>query len=122
MPDAGHKAAAWQLLTQPAGVSADLLRSVAAAFHQPEQAGLLAEYADAYFAVLPELWSASGGHLRVARAGALFPVTQASTGLVAQIDDFLAAAPREAGLERVLAECRDQVQRALRSRALRPPD
>jgi hypothetical protein len=72
--------------------------------------------------VLPELWSASGGHLRVARAGALFPVTQASTGLVAQIDDFLAAAPREAGLERVLAECRDQVQRALRSRALRPPD
>ena len=116
--DAEHKNAAWQLLAKSADISADLLRSVATAFHQPEQAELLAPYAQRYFEVLPEIWSASGGHLRVARCAALFPVTAASQELVDRIDGFLAAGEREPGLVRVLIERRDQVLRALRSRAL----
>jgi aminopeptidase N len=116
--DAGHKEAAWQLLAKSADISADLLRSVATAFHQPVQAQLLAPYAQRYFEVLPEIWSASGGHLRVARCAALFPVTAASQELVDRIDAFLAAGEREPGLVRVLIERRDQVLRALRSRAL----
>jgi aminopeptidase N len=116
--DAEHKDAAWQLLAQSADISADLLRSVAFAFHQPEQGKLLAPYARRYFDVLPEIWSASGGHLRVARGAALFPVTAASAELIDQIDSFLAAGQREPGLVRVLIERRDQVLRALRSRAL----
>ena len=82
------------------------------------QAELLAPYAQRYFEVLPEIWSASGGHLRVARCAALFPVTAASQELVDRIDAFLAAGEREPGLVRVLIERRDQVLRALRSRAL----
>jgi aminopeptidase N len=116
--DSEHKAAAWQLLAESADISADLLRSVASGFHQPEQAELLAPYAKRYFDVLPEIWTASGGHLRVARAAALFPVTAASQELISQIDEFLAAGEREPGLSRVLIERRDQVMRALRSRAL----
>jgi aminopeptidase N len=116
--DAGHKAAAWELLAESADISADLLRSVASAFHQPEQAPLLAPYARRYFDVLPDIWSASGGHLRVARGAALFPITAASQELIDEIDEFLAAAGREPGLVRVLIERRDQVLRALRSRAL----
>jgi aminopeptidase N len=116
--DDEHKAAAWNLLTQSADISADLLRSVAFAFHQPEQAALLAPYARRYFDVLPDIWSASGGHLRVARGAALFPVTAASRDLIDQIDEFLAAGGQEPGLVRVLIERRDQVRRALRSRAL----
>jgi aminopeptidase N len=116
--DDRHKAAAWRLLTESADIPADLLHSVASAFHQPEQAELLAPYTERYFDVLPEIWSASGGHLRVARAAALFPVTAASEELIGQIDQFLAAEPREPGLARVLMERRDLVRRALRSRAL----
>ena len=116
--DAEHKAAAWQVLANSADISADLLRSVAIAFHQPEQAELLAPYARRYFEVLPAIWSASGGHLRVARGAALFPVTAASQELIDQIDAFLAVGGREPGLVRVLIERRDQVRRALRSRAL----
>jgi len=116
--DAEHKEAAWRLLADSAEISTDLLRSVATAFHQPEQAELLAPYVRRYFEVLPEIWSASGGHLRVARGAALFPVTAASQELVAQIDAFLAVGEREPGLVRVLIERRDQVLRALRSRAL----
>ncbi len=116
--DAKHKAAAWQLLTDPAGVPAELLRSVARAFYQPAQADLLAPYTERYFEVLPRLWQASGGHLRVMRGNALFPVTAAGPELIDRIDAFLAAEPRDAGLARVLIERRDQVRRALRSRAL----
>jgi aminopeptidase N len=116
--DARHKAAAWQLLTDSAGVPADVLRSVARAFYQPAQAELLAAYTERYFELLPRLWLESSGHLRVARANALFPVTAAGPALIDRIDAFLAASPRDAGLVRVLSERRDQVQRALRSRAL----
>jgi aminopeptidase N len=118
IPDEQEKAAAWQLLAESADIPVDLLRSVASAFHQPEQASLLAPYAQRYFDTLPEIWSASGGHLRVARGAALFPVTAASPRLIEQIDAFLAAEPREPGLVRVLVERRDQVRRALRCRAL----
>jgi aminopeptidase N len=116
--DAEHKAAAWRLLAESTDISTDLLRSVALAFHQPEQAALLSAYAERYFEVLPDIWSASGGHLRMARAAALFPVTAASPELVTRIDRFLTAMEREPGLVRVLVERRDQVLRALRSRAL----
>jgi aminopeptidase N len=116
--DAGHKEAAWRLLAESPDISADLLRSVSAAFHQPEQADLLRPYVARYFEILPHIWSASGGHLRLARGAALFPVTAASAELVDQIDAFLTAGEREPGLARVLIERRDQVMRALRSRAL----
>ncbi len=116
--DTEHKAAAWALLAESADISADLLRSVASAFHQPGQSALLAPYARRYFDVLPDIWSASGGHLRVARGAALFPVTAASQDLINGIDEFLAAGEREPGLIRVLIERRDQVLRALQSRAL----
>jgi aminopeptidase N len=116
--DAAHKEAAWQLLAESADISTDLLRSVSLAFHQPEQAVLLAPYAPRYFDVLPEIWSGSSGHLRVARGAALFPVTAASADVVQQIDAFLAAKEREPALARILIERRDQVLRALRSRAL----
>jgi aminopeptidase N len=116
--DTEHKEAAWELLAESAEISVDLLRAVSLGFHQPEQADLLAPYAARYFDALPEIWSGSGGHLRVARGAALFPVTAASAELIDQIDAFLAAGDREPGLARVLIERRDQVVRAIRSRAL----
>ena len=116
--DPEHKEAAWRLLAESADISAGTLQTVAMAFHQPGQAALLAPYARRYFEALPRMWSASGGHLRVARGAALFPVTAASPQLIEQIDAFLAAEPREPGLARVLVESRDAVVRALRSRAL----
>jgi hypothetical protein len=56
--------------------------------------------------------------MRVLLGDLLVPYPAASAGLVAQIDDYLAASPRDPGLARVLAERRDLLQRALRSRAL----
>jgi hypothetical protein len=72
--------------------------------------------------VLPELWAARSGHLRVWLGEALFPRTAAGPGLLARIDQFLAEAQRDPALVRVLTERRDLVERALRSRALTSTD
>ena len=48
----------------------------------------------------------------------LFPYPAASPELVERIGAFLAAEERDPGLARVVIECRDIVERALRSRAL----
>jgi aminopeptidase N len=117
MADAGQKEAAWQLLTA-GDLPLTSLAEISAAFHQPEQADLLAPYAERYFEVLPGLWTARSGHQRIRLADALFPRTAAGPGLLAQIERFLSAQPRDPSLARVLAERRDVVERALQSRSL----
>ena len=117
IPDAGHKAAAWHLMAETDDLGVVGIRETARAFMQPEQAGLLAPYAERYFQVLPAIWSSRGEHLRVTLAQVLFPHPAASGQLLEQIGAFLAADDRDPGLVRVLAERRDIVERALRSRA-----
>jgi len=118
IPDAAHKEAAWQLLTETDDLGAAAVTQTARAFLQPEHAGLLAPYADRYLQALPGIWSRRGEHIRVTLGQALFPHPAASPRLLARIDAFLAAADRDPGLVRVLTERRDVVQRALLSRAL----
>ena len=120
IPDAEAKAAAWRLLTETE-LPVDAVIEIAAAFYQPEQADLVAQYVPRYFETLPRLWAARGGHLRVQLGEALFPRTAAGQQLIGQIDAFLAAGDRDPGLVRVLVERRDLIERALRSRALTPP-
>lgn len=78
---------------------------------------MLVPYAGRYFTALEKIWATRSGHLRVRLSELLFPYPAASPELLAQIDDFLTT-PRDPALTRVLAERRDAVQRALRSRAI----
>jgi aminopeptidase N len=117
IPDAGHKAAAWHLMAETDVLGVVGIRETARAFMQPEHASLLAPYAERYFEMLPAIWSSRGEHLRVTLAQLLFPHPAASARLLQQIDAFLTAGERDAGLVRVLTERRDIVERALRSRA-----
>jgi aminopeptidase N len=109
-------AAAWQLLTG-GRLGPESLSAVARGFTQPEQAGLLAPYAGRYLAELERIWSTRDGHMRVRLGELLFPYPAASPELLARIEKFLAR-PRDPGLARVLADHRDTIRRALRSRAL----
>jgi aminopeptidase N len=120
-PQPAEKESAWQLLSGTELPVTSLLE-ISAAFHQPEQADLLAPYAERYFDVLPQLWASRSGHLRVWLGEALFPRTAAGAGLLAQIDHFLSGGQRDPSLIRVLTERRDLVERALRSRALTSDD
>jgi aminopeptidase N len=118
IPDAEHKDAAWQLLTQSVELGHEGVMAAASGFGQPEHAALLAPYVDAYFAVLPEIWENRGDHIKRLLAEGLFPYWAASPELLRQVDDFLAAKQLDPALVRVLIERRDIVERALRSRAL----
>ncbi len=118
IPDAAHKAAAWQLLTERDELGAEGVLEVARSFGQPEHASLLAPYTERYFAALPAIWSSRGEQFRAVLAQALFPYPAASPELLDQVDAFLAGHQDEPGLVRVVVERRDMVERALRSRAL----
>ncbi len=118
LPDAEHKAAAWALLAESEELGVEGVIAVAQGFIQPEHAQLLTPYVQRYFEVLPTVWSSRGEHFRMLLGQRLFPYPAASPGLVEQIGAFLAAEPRDPGLARVVIECRDIVERALRSRAL----
>ncbi len=118
IPDAAHKAAAWQLMVQSQELGHEGVAAVAAGFGQPEHAELLSPYADHYFAALPEIWASRGDHLKRLLGDGLFPDWAASPELLQRVDDFLAAEPRDPSMVRVLVERRDIIERALRSRAL----
>jgi aminopeptidase N len=117
MPDAAHKEAAWRLLTG-GQAGPKTLAAVARGFMQPEQGDLLAGYAGRYLAEIEDIWASSSGHLRVQLGTLLFPYPAAAPELLKLIEEFLAAAPRDPDLARMLRDRQDAVRRALKSRAL----
>ncbi|HEY3957104.1 MAG TPA: aminopeptidase N [Streptosporangiaceae bacterium] len=117
MPDAGHKEAAWELLTG-GRLDAESVTAIGRGFRLPEHAGLIAPYTGRYFAAMETIWAAGNGRMPTLITEMLFPHAAASAALLEQIGDFLAAAPRNLALARVLTERADIVRRALLSRAL----
>jgi aminopeptidase N len=86
-------------------------------FNQGDHARLLAPYAAEYFARMPAIWASRGDAVRALLGRALFPYSAASPELLSQIEEFLAG-PAQPGLARIVMECRDVVEKALRARAL----
>jgi len=119
IPDAARKEAAWLLLTG-SGAGPETVTAVAGGFLQPEQAGLLAPYAERYLAEMPGLWRTRDGHMRVRLANALFPYPAVSAEFLARIDEFLNAGTADPGLARVVRDHRDTAERVLRAHALKP--
>jgi aminopeptidase N len=118
IPDAAHKAEAWRLLTGSDELGFDDLMAVCPAFNQGDQAGVLAPYAAEYFARMPGIWASRGGAAGALLGKALFPYATASPELLRQIDAFMAGSAPTPGLARIVTECRDMVEKALRARAL----
>jgi len=118
VPDAGHKAAAWQALTESGGFGIEEVVAVGFGFNQVEQADLLAGFTEKFFAELPEIWARHDGLLRVVLGKLLFPYSAASPELLERVDTFLATPGLDPALARVVIEGRDIAEKALRSRAL----
>jgi aminopeptidase N len=116
IPDAGHKEAAWQLLTSD-GTGPETITAVAGGMMQPEHAALLGPYAERYLAELPQLWRTRDGHLRVRLANALFPYPAVTAEFLTRIDEFLDDGPVDPGLARVVRDHRDTAERVLREAA-----
>jgi|SRR5271165_5747766 len=118
VPDAEHKAAAWQALAEPSGLGIEETVAVGFGFNQVEHADLLAGFTGKYFAQLPEVWARQDGMLRVLLGKLLFPYSAASPELLERVDAFLAAPGLDPAMARVVIEGRDIVDKVLRSRSL----
>ena len=118
VPDAEHKAAAWQALTEASGLGIEEMVEIGSGFNQMEQADVLAGFTEKYFARLPEIWARHDGLPRVVLGKLLFPYSAASPALLERIDTFLATPDLDPALARAVIEGRDIVDKALRSRAL----
>ena len=117
IPDAEHKAEAWQLLVSEE-FGPDAVRALAGGFGVGEHAELLAPYGERYFQDLPGLWEQRPEQMRVLLAEAMFPYAAASEALIARLDAFRAEQTCDSSLTRVLVEARDNLERILASRAL----
>jgi aminopeptidase N len=118
IPDAAHKAEAWRLLAESDELGIDDLMVVIPGFNQGDHARLLAPYAAEYFARMPAIWASRGDAARALLGKALFPHTAASPELLSQIDEFLSDPALDPGLARIVTECRDVAEKALRARTL----
>jgi aminopeptidase N len=118
VPDAEHKAAAWQALTESGDLGIEEIAAIGFAFNQVEHAAVLASFTERYFAQLPELWARHDGLLRVVLGKLLFPYPAASSELLERIDTYLGTPDLDPALTRVVIEGRDIVDKALRSRTL----
>ena len=119
VPDAAHKAAAWELLTGAASPDVQTIIEVALAFRQPDQPELITGYTGRFFEILAGLWERRGGFARQLTVQFLFPTVDAGPQLLALADAFLAEhKDGDPGLLRAVVEGRDLVARAVKSRAL----
>ena len=119
IPDAAHKAAAWELLTGEVSPDVQTIIEVALAFRQPDQPELIAPYSERFFQILPQLWDRRGGFARTVSVTLMFPTVDAGPQLLARADAFLAEhGDGDPGLIRAAVEGRDSIARAITSRAL----
>jgi aminopeptidase N len=118
VPDAEHKAAAWQALTESGGLGIEEVVAIGFGFNQVEHADVLAGFTERYFAELPGVWARHDGLLRVVLGKLLFPYPAASPELLDRVDAYLAAPGLDSALARTVIEGRDTVDKALRSRTL----
>jgi len=118
IPDAGHKAQAWRLLTAPDELGIEETIEVGVAFNQVEHAALLAPYAGAFFDQFPAVWASRDGIIRIILGLVLFPYSAASPELLARADAFLAEHGQDAAMCRAVIEGRDVAEKAMRARKL----
>ncbi|MFE1785393.1 aminopeptidase N [Streptomyces sp. NPDC059506] len=117
-PSAQAKAEAWAAVVESDALSNALVEATIAGFARSGQRELTAPYAEPYFEVLERIWAERSIEIAMAVVRGLFPMHQASPGMLERADAWLAghedAAP---ALRRLVLEGRDDMARALRARA-----
>ncbi len=111
------KAEAWAALTEDPPLPYAMLRATIGGFQQPGQRDLLEPYRDRYFAALERIWATRELEVALGFTSGLYPRVVIEQKTVEDTDRYIETARPGATLRRLLAEGRDDVQRALRARA-----
>jgi aminopeptidase N len=115
-PSAAVKAQCWATVVESDALSNALVEATIAGFDQPGQRELLAPYADRYFAVIERIWAERSIEIGMAVVRGLFPHHQDRPATLDAADAWLTGhTDAPPALRRLVAECRDDLARALRA-------
>jgi aminopeptidase N len=117
MPSAEAKAMVWTRLVEEGGVPMATMGALMGGFHQPDQAELLEPYVQRYVTAVPRLWRERGIDEAEALTGGLFPNMVIEPATLEAMDRLLEDSTLTAPARRILAEGRDNLDRAIRGRA-----
>ncbi|ASW56314.1 aminopeptidase N [Plantactinospora sp. KBS50] len=117
IPTAENKARVWRELTGEGSPPNWRSRALLQGFQHPTQVELTAPYAERFFADVDAVWARRDSEEAQEFALLAYPSYQVSEDTVAATDTWLAASGHPAPLRRLVAEGRDGVLRALRTRA-----
>ena len=116
-PTAEAKAEAWRLAVEDESLPNAVQGAVISGFWQPEQADLLGDYVDHYFAVIGDAWRTRTAEMAQQIVIGLYPTLLVSPRVVEKTDLYLQDDDVPPALRRLLLESRDGVLRAQRARA-----
>jgi aminopeptidase N len=114
-PSPEAKAEAWRLATTDVELPNAIVEAIVGGFHHPTQHALTEPYVQRYFDTIGDVWATRPGEIARLLAVGLYPDTISDDALTAA-DTFLARSALPPPLRRLVAEGRDDVQRALRAR------
>ncbi|WP_448319167.1 aminopeptidase N [Streptomyces sp. CO7] len=113
-PSEAVKAEAWDALVESDALSNALVEATIGGFSQPSQRGLLAPYAQRYFAMLERVWAQRSIQIGQDLVEGLYPWLQDSVATLEATDAWLTAHEDAApALRRLVLEARDDLARAL---------
>ncbi|MEU4695011.1 aminopeptidase N [Actinoplanes sp. NPDC023714] len=116
LPDPAAKEAAWNAVVADGSLSNRLAELTAGGFWQPEQLGLLAGYAERYFAEMPEMMRVRSGMSAEKAAIAAYPDVAVSAATRRLAAELLARPDLSPILRRVVQDADDDMRRALSAR------
>ena len=112
-PDEDAKSAAFEAAMLDGSTPNETQRSIAMAFNQPGQDGVLEPFVAAYLEAAESAWSTLGAHKASVALTAMFPRVLASQGLLEQVDAWLESTQANPGAKRLVLEGRADVARFL---------
>ena len=115
-PTPEAKAEAWRLAVEDDSLPNALQAAVISGFWNAEQADLLTDYVERYFAVIGDVWANRSAEMAQQVVIGLYPTLLVSPRVVEQTDIYLQNPEVPRPLRRLLLESRDGVVRALRAR------
>jgi aminopeptidase N len=116
LPTAEAKAETWRLVVESDQLPNALVEARISGFQQAGQRELVAPYAERYFEVLEKVWAERSIEIAMRIVSGLFPRLVTTRQTLELTDAWLAAHEDAApALRRLVLECRDDLDRALRA-------
>jgi aminopeptidase N len=117
-PTAEAKEQVWAALIEDKTLPLATMRSMMRGFHRFDQRRLLEPYTGRYFQALAPIWMDRDIEVGLAFARMMFPTTVVGETTVAATDRYLAGKELPGPIRRILLEGKDNMERAMRARAV----